>query len=699
MFALQSVVFLSAFLLFAVEPLICKHILPWFGGVPAVWSTCLVFFQLMLLGGYAYAHWIARRADGRRAALVHAALLGASVVALVALACLWSSPVTPGVALRPPDSEHPIPRILGILSLSVGLPFFLLSSTSPLLQHWYSRLGGTSPYRLYALSNAGSLLALLCYPFLIEPSLSISRQGWCWSAGFLLFAVGCALVALRVNRSVSAIAPEPAAQRSATDRPWRWVLLSAFASVLLLATTTQMLQDVAGIPLLWVLPLALYLLSLILCFEGGGWYLRPLWFSLYGLSLMLVTALILGTSWHWLLDLRAQFAVYLAALFSGCMILHGELVRLRPGEGQLTRFYLFVSLGGALGGCFVGLAAPQLFKGYWEFPLAQAGCCVTIAAVLVGSLARQNGKRGLQLALGSAAALSVALASVLALSYRIQSLQAKASTRGFFGVLRVLEFYIGEPEEFFALKNGSTLHGYEFTAPALRMEPVAEFTNDSGVGLAIKTLHARLPDRGLKIGILGEGVGAITALLRPGDQVRIYEINPQVIQFAGGQGGYFHFLEGLSPPAEVVEGDARIALERELALGQRHDYDLLAVDTFNGDAIPVHMLTEDAMAVYLQQLRPGGILAVHAGNAYLDIPRVVLGSADHFGLHAVQIFSEGKKMKSFGAHWLLLSSDQGLLDAELLAQAPGRTPLTPPDQRVTWTDERSDVFSVFRKDL
>ncbi len=421
---------------------------------------------------------------------------------------------------------------------------------------------------------------------------------------------------------------------------------------------------------------------------------------MYGVSLLLVAAIILGSSWHWLGDLRAQLVVYLAALFSGCMIFHGELVRLRPGAGQLTRFYLFVSLGGALGGCFVGLAAPHLFNGYWEFPLAQAACCVTIAAVLTGSLAAlRRQRRVLQLGLGSAAALALALASVLALAYRLESRQAKASSRGFFGVLRVLEFYAGEPEDFFALKNGSTLHGYEFTSPALRKEPVAEFTNESGVGLAIQTLHARLPDRGLKIGILGEGVGAITALLRPGDQVRIYEINPQVIQYAGGQGGYFHFLEGLSPPAEVVEGDARIALERELARGQVAGYDLLAVDTFNGDAIPVHMLTENAMAVYLQQLRPGGILAVHAGNAYLDIPRVVLGSADHFGLHAVQIFSEGKRMRSFGAHWLLLSSDQGLLDAELLARAPGRTPLTPPEQRVVWTDERSDVFSVFRKDL
>lgn len=689
-----AVIFLGAFLLFQVEPLICKHLLPWFGGVPAVWSTCLVFFQTTLLAGYAYAHATTRWLSPRRQAALHAVLLGLSVAAMAALSFVWSSPITPGAGWRPPDSSAPVARILFTLAVAVGAPFFLLSTTGPLVQSWSARRSGGAPYRLYALSNFGSLLALLGYPFLVEPSLSLGSQGRAWSVLYVIFAAACAFAAFSAARGAE---PTPAAEagervRVPLARAVLWVALSAGASVLLLATTTQMSQDVAAIPLLWVLPLALYLVSLILAFEREGWYHRAVWLPIFAASLALVSSVLLGNPA--LGALRIRLAIYSVALLCGCMIFHGELFRLRPPPRALTFFYLLVSLGGALGGLFVGLVAPHIFDDYWEFPLALGGGALVALIVLVGA---PGARARLRLPRLLGATGFAVLATLVFLAVRAQSHRAIAATRNFFGVLRLQEYYPTDPEEhLYALVNGPIVHGYEFTAPDKRHKPTAEFTPESGVGLALRELHLRRPG-GLHVGILGEGVGATAALAVPGDRFRFYEINPAVIRYAWGDGGYFHFLEDLPLRPVVVEGDARLALERELARGERQSFDLLAVDVFTGDAIPVHLLTEEAVRTYLAQLRPGGVLAFHISNQYLSLAQVVLALGDRFGLASFDLTSRDDPPRAFSSHWILLSSEPGLFQSESFTKAKGRIGHT--DRRVLWTDDRSDIFRVLKRGL
>ena len=373
MLAYALTIFLSAFLLFQIQPLIGKAILPWFGGAPAVWTTCMLFFQLLLLGGYAYAHALASRLEPRAQRRVHVALLALALASLVLATVFWKSPILPGAFFKPSDPDSPVWRILAVLGVSVGLPYFLLATTGPLLQAWFAReRPGVSPYRLYALSNAGSLLALVTYPFAVEPKMPLHSQAFAWAGGFALFAAGAAFCAWRF--SATSGAPDGAIAASAeaegadaapgAARRFLWLGLSACASVMLLATTNQLCQEVAAMPFLWVVPLSLYLLSFILCFESDRIYRR----GLFGPAL----ALGIGASGYVLnqgfsAGLALQVATYLFTLFAVCMVCHGELARLKPGPRRLTAFYLMVAAGGALGGVLVAVAAPRVFDGYWEF--------------------------------------------------------------------------------------------------------------------------------------------------------------------------------------------------------------------------------------------------------------------------------------------------------------------------------------------
>lgn len=691
-----SVVFLGAFLLFQVEPLICKYLLPWFGGVPAVWSACLVFFQTALLAGYAYAHASARRLSLRGQARLHLVLLGAASLLLLALAFRWRAPILPPASLRPEDSSHPALRILALLAASVGFPFFLLSATGPLLQHWRARMDGVAPYRLYALSNAGSLLALLAYPTLVEPTLPLRAQGWAWSGAFLLFALGCGSCALAASRAPeaplapSAAAAPPAAERLA--RPLLWVALAGLASVMLLAMTSEMSQNVAAIPLLWILPLALYLLSLIICFDRAAWYRRRYWYPAFGLALAAITALTIGRPNAGGLGVRLLADG--ATLLTGCMILHGELYRLRPTAERLTAFYLFVSLGGALGGIFVGLLAPHLFRTYWEFPLALTGCALVAVLVTV-----REGERRPPIWEKVARLLGATALASLAVGQVGRCLQQEAHAvemrRDFFGVLRIEDVGSGL-DRGFALFNGTIVHGWEFSDPSRAALPTAYYDEKSGLGLAFAGLRARRPaGEGLRAAVLGLGVGTSAALGRPGDRFRFYEIDPSVIRFARGEGGYFHFLGLLSaPPPELIEGDARLSLERELAAGQRGDLDLVAVDVFTGDAIPLHLLTEEAVRLYLARLRPDGVLAFHVSNKYLDLAEVVLGIGDRLGLASFDLKTQNDLPRSFASHWILLSPDASLFREPVFIHAQGA--IGHETRRVVWTDDRSDVFGLLR---
>jgi hypothetical protein len=703
--------FTSAFLLFVVQPLVGRFALPWFGGTPAVWTTCMLFFQGALLAGYAYAHASATRLSPRRQAQVHLALLALAVGVLAVRALLTDSPVTPGPEWRPSGTEGLTGRLLAMLAVTLGLPFFVLSTTAPLLQGWFSRARpGVSPYRLYALSNAGSLLSLLGYPFLLEPVLSRSAQGRAWGVGFVLFAAGCAACAWDVMRRAEASAREeaPLAVEAPEEDmrrpgPWHtlaWLGLSACASVLLLATTNQLSRDMAAGPFLWVLPLALYLLTFILTFEREGLYRRGVCVPVLIASVGGVLRAILEGP-H--CPLPFQLLAYGGALFAGCMVCHGELYRLRPAPRHLSAFYLQVSAGGVLGGVFVGLVAPRVFDTFAEYPLALAACCLV---ALVPLLSAPSGESALA-RLGRLSGLFLLAFGVMGIGVSMLDIrrEVRVTARNFFGVVQVLEHGVGDPARHrFALKHGAITHGMQLAETSRREVPTAYYTSDSGLGLAIAEQRrlrevAGLPP-GLRVGMLGLGVGTSAALARAGDTVRFYEINPTVIALARGEGGYFSYLRDTPARIEVVEGDARISLERELERGEARGFDVLALDVFSSDAIPVHLLTREAVAVYLSHLAPRGVLALHLSSSHLDLLPVALAHARAFGLHATLVVtpSQGDTLRST---WMLLGPDAGFSLGPPFTRTTSRVRhLEPPEgpSPVTWTDEHNSVLPVLRRE-
>jgi hypothetical protein len=692
--------FLSAFLLFGVQPLAGKYALPWFGGTPAVWTTCMLFFQAMLLGGYAYAYASARWLAPRRQAQVHLGLLALTVGVLAGRALLAGSPVAPGPEWRPEADGISTGRLLAMLAATLGLPFFTLSTSAPLLQSWFSRVRpGASPYRLYALSNTGSLLALLAYPVLVEPWLGRGVQAWVWGVGFLLFAGGSAVCALGVLRHADGPAEAERGEEGGEAPPGvartlAWLGLSACASVLLLATTNQLSQDVSAGPFVWVLPLALYLVTFILAFEREALYSRPLTAGVLLLAVGGVTAAIHGGA---LVPLPAQLLVHSAALFSGALLCHGELYRLRPAPRHLGAFYLWVSAGGVLGGAFVHLVASRLFDFYLEYPLTLGACCLLAALFL---LRRAPDEPVARAALRFVPAVLLVVVAVSLGAAVSETRDVVGSWRNFFGVVQVTEPWSRDGENHaIVLRHGGILHGFQYTRPERRMRPTSYYTAEGGLGLALAEQRrlkeaAGLPPS-LRIGVLGLGVGTTAALGRSGDTLRFYEIDPQVISLAQGVGGYFSFLRDTPARVEVAEGDARILLEQELARGQARGFDVLAVDVFSSDSIPVHLLTEEAVAVYRQHLAPGGVLALHISNVHLDLLPITLAHARTFGLHAALVSTEAKG-DARKSDWVLLSPEAGFSRGDTFVREGERVQrlaFTEPP-RVRWTDERSSVLQV-----
>ena len=694
--------FSSSFLLFMIQPLIGKYILPWFGSSPSVWSASLLFFQVLLTGGYAYAYTLARLAP-RRQAYVHWLFLGGSVLAILLGAFFWKVPLLPGSSWRPTEVDFPFWNVLKVLLVAVGIPYFLLATNSTLLQAWFNALyPERSPYRLYALSNLASLLGLLCYPFLFEPLLSVKAQALWWTLGYALYIGSACVLAWRFMRSFSTASVQIVSSPSSTppEKPellaprWHtrflWVLLPAIASLLLLAITNQITQEIAAIPFLWILPLSLYLLSFILCFESDRWYGR----GRFTLILVLTAAAYgLTLSEGLLVEFKIQIAAYCLLFFACCMVCHGELARLRPAPRHLTSFYLTVSVGGALGGLFVNLAAPMLFIYYWELPLGLGLC---FAVYLVLTLFLRQGRRWI--ATGLLAAAQVAALFVV-VSQEVQNVRTIRSNsqwlaRNFYGVMRVKEYSLGdEGEPAYELMHGITLHGLQYKDPSRRSMPTTYYWEGSGVGLAINNHPNR--SHGMKVGVLGLGVGTLATYGRPGDTIKFYEINPLVARLARGEGGYFTYLQDSAADIEIVLGDARLSLERELEQSGSQGFDLLVLDTFNSDSIPVHLLTRQAFTLYLRHLKPDGVLAVHASNRVLDIEKVIHRMAIEFGLPVASIFVGRDEPGTSPSQWELLTTNQAFLE-EAAIQGYVIT-MDDADQQVQlWTDDYSNLFQILR---
>lgn len=655
------VIFISAFLIFLVQPLIAKQILPWFGGSAAVWATCLLFFQTALLAGYAYADAVTRWLSLKRQVLLHTALL---VVAALTMPILVSE------GWRPQGSEEPISRILLLLTATIGLPYFLLATTTPLVGAWYARrFQAAAPYRLFALSNLASLLALLGFPFLIEPQFGNRQVTWIWSALFAIFALLCASLGWRTLKAGGSRDRAPAAEASdaaqpqvqaataphaapdaalRTDSgPWTWILLSAVGSAMLLGVTSHLTQNISSAPLLWVFPLALYLMTFIISFDHPRWYLRGLFLPLAGLSLPLMA---------WLSDslaLKQVTPVYALGLFVVCMACHGELARLKPAPARLTAFYLCMSVGGALGSLCMAVLAPLVFDGYFEL---YAALVVAGLAGLTLPLVREP---GLQRLLTRAAITGVVLVTA-GLSWQgvkgyVDSV--RFMERDFYGVVRTRDNATGG-EPFRNLIHGAIAHGGQLLREDLRMAPSSYFGPTSGYG----RVFASLPPGPHKVGVIGLGAGALAAYAKPGDDWVFYEISPAVVRAAMAE---FTFLPQFPGRYEVVVGDGRLALEREAP----RQYDVLAMDAFAGDSIPTHLITREAMAAYVKHLKPDGVLVFQATNRFVNMMPVLHNLAQSFGMQAVLISDSPPTVDGPG-YWLS-STDQVIVTRNAaLLQSP-----------------------------
>lgn len=784
MLAYACAIFVGAFLLFQVQPLIGKYILPWFGGGPGVWTTCLLFFQVLLLGGYAYAHFLTTRLKPRTQAMLHGTLL--------VLAFIWL-PISPGAFWKAHVAGNPTLHILLLLGGTIGLPYLVLSATGPLLQRWFGLTNtGVSPYRLYALSNFGSLLALLSYPTYFEVEYTRRTQAGLWSVTFVGFAVLCGYCAWRVSRAQAMAGVDPSAAEKGFDvdvpesalateggapapsaraapgadptrdiddalaQPTRpdqvlWVTLPAIASVLLLATTNKLCQEIAVIPFLWVVPLSLYLLSFVICFDHARWYARGVFAALLTVSVAAIFQLMpVGNG----APLMLQIVLYNVALFVACMFCHGELYRLKPEPRHLTSYYLAIAAGGALGGVLVALVAPAVFAefrelplGYWVLTYIAGAICLRqrtraipfgIAAGLVlvtfaFPLLRSTFKGGLTFGdewiffykyygwfvLGGAAiflgcaidgrtrritrgwqprlgGFVMTLSVVIGLFVTVRwntSLGGDTvhATRNFYGTLKVFEYDAEDPENrYYLLLHGATTHGLQFAADDKAMRHTTYYGETSGVGRAINNLPVRAGAR--RIGLVGLGTGTLASYGTPGDYLRIYEINPAVIDLAKTR---FTYLRRCPAQVDIVLGDARLSMERELASNASPQFDLLALDAFSSDSIPVHLLTKEAFGIYLRELKPNGILAVHTSNRYLNLRPIVERLAAESGLSAVTISDGEHDTWVYPTTWILVTKNGAFLEQPAIkdfADAPDEASRKP-----LWTDDYASVFAVLRK--
>jgi hypothetical protein len=756
-----ATIFVGAFLLFQIQPLMGKFVLPWFGGIASVWTTCMLFFQLLLLGGYLYSHLLSTKLKPKARAVVHAVSLAVAAGVIIGETLLWRTPLLPSVVWRPASSEHPLLHLLALLMVAVGLPYLLLSSTGPLLQNWFARThDGKSPYGLYALSNAGSLLGLITYPLVFEPVFGLHVQAWIWCAGYAIFILGSAFCAWAISRTGAEIASVLPQRAATTAKPQAaplpvtqllWFLLAALPSLMLLATTNLICQEIAVIPFLWVLPLSLYLITLIVCFDRPGFYRRGIFHTLLGIVLPFATLALLMT--NLVKPVLYLVSIFCVVLFFCCMVCHGELVRLRPQPAYLTRFYLLISAGGAAGGLFVAVVAPNIFSGYWEFHAGLAGCVLlvtvvlaldknswwywpfpglgwliclgigmmpdlfvryfglkrlpedfytfhyyglfTVLAVVVCLMFLRERKRPVRfrkinLTQFATIAVLVGLAGALWLVIRLQRTTDIRRDRNFYGSLAII--YQAE-ENGRLLVHGQTSHGLQLLDHP--RQPTLYFTPGGGLGLFMGSRPSCFGPCRTRYGIIGMGAGTIAAYGRSGEVIRYYEINPQVIEYSSGLNPYFTFIRDSAAKTDTVQGDARLSLERELKQEGPEGYDVLIVDAFNSDSIPVHLLTQEAASVYLAHLRsPDSVLAFHISNRTLDLRPVLLGLALKYHLSYVRVFKERSDTFEETSDWVFMSRNPDVLALPAFAGHVASMP--PPSAAILWTDDYSNLFRMLK---
>ncbi len=725
--------FVSASLLFWVQPMFAKMVLPLLGGTPAVWNTCIVFFQAALLAGYVYAHATTAWLGVRCQALLHVGVLLLPLLALpIGVPMGWSAPV----------EGSPIAWLLGLLGVSVGLPFFVVSASAPMLQRWFADTGHRSakdPYFLYGASNLGSLLALVGYPLLMEPRLRLVEQGWVWAGGYgvlLVLMLGCAVLLWRSGgeRGFRGSSDEQSVLMVAgrgggvtVGRRVRWVVWSLVPSSLMLGVTTHLSTDITPIPLLWVVPLSIYLLTFVLVFAQ-----RPVLPHLLMVRrlpfLMLASAITIysqATQPAWLLIL-----LHLLTFFVAAMVCHGELAKDRPPPAHLTEFYLWMSVGGVLGGLFNALVAPLMFKTVAEYPLAMVAACLlrptagseeqrplsrwldfllplTLGAITAGLVWGLQGSdlRGGQLA----HILIFGLSAVVCLSFASRPIRfglgvaaimlgtlfytgpfgrVVHTERSFFGVYRIM---FDLEEKYILLVHGNTNHGAQSLDPARRREPLSYFYRTGPIGQVFSVFSGE--NAKSRVAIIGLGTGSMACYGEPGQQFTFYEIDPAVERIAR-DGRYFTYLRDCLPKLEVVLGDARVSLGKA---PDRH-YGLIVLDAFSSDAIPIHLLTREAIALYLAKLADGGILAFHISNRSLNLQPVLANLARDMGL--VFLVQDDLKISEVEVNsgkeastWVVMARKPS--DLSRLAQDPRWKPLAVWPVAAVWTDDFSNILSVF----
>ena len=710
---------LGSFLLFQVQPIMARMIQPWLGSASSVWTACMMFFQCFLLLGYLYAHAL-HRLRVRMQALLHGPLIVLALALLWFHASHWPAPIKPSVLLFESLSFGPVGIVVALLGISVGLPFLILAANSTLMQAWFHRaFPERNAYSLYALSNAGSLLSLLSYPFVIENTLTLSQQSWMWTGGFLLYAL-CMLATSFLASRIHEEAHEPCAVQesdgaladgtpkgtraacrpaggkgsaSGSDAlPWHrlfsWIGLSFLGSAYLLAVTNELTQDITPTPFLWLAPLSLYLLTFIIAFSSRMDAWRG-WLLLGGL----VGASVAVYALHQVLTLTIYSAVglLLFSLFAVCLFCHSLLYTLRPEAGKLTLFYVMISLGGFLGGVFLSLVAPLIFPAYWDIQLL---VFLTLVAACVQSFASRTGPLHTYRYLIAAVALS--LCFPLAQGIQKECRDSIFLTRNFYGTMRVEHEARGEGEQVihrYQLMHGHIVHGIQFSRTRFRNRPTAYFHEETGLGRAIQRHPLRnVPERPFRIGVVGEGIGTIAAYGRPGDFIRFYELNPEVHKLAA-ESPWFTYLRDAQGTVDVVIGDGRLSLERERNDPESPLFDVLVLDAFSSDAIPVHLLTREAIETCLQRLEPEhGVLAFHATNKHLNFLPLGKAIAEHFGLTMRAIWTKGDGRITLPCLWLLFCRDPEFFEQPAFqAGAVGLGAVKPVR---LWTDDYSSLFDL-----